>query len=134
MSLLLFVCVCFCDSFLCSLSLLLLSDSLSCVLNSVLIVHVLLTYTYFPKLFKLRFFNTIHSPLSTFNLNQKCFVNRSCCCYLFVCLIYLYIYLFIIASLFLSLFFLSCHVVVLYAHDCSCIIYSNVINSTTVML
>ena len=32
-----FVCVCvFCDSFLCSISLLLLSDSLSCVLNSVL--------------------------------------------------------------------------------------------------
>ena len=31
----LFVCV-FCDSFLCSISLLLLSDSLSCVLNSVL--------------------------------------------------------------------------------------------------
>ena len=31
----LFVCV-FCDSFLCSIYLLLLSDSLSCVLNSVL--------------------------------------------------------------------------------------------------
>ena len=28
--------VCFCDSFLCSISLLLLSDFLSCVLNSVL--------------------------------------------------------------------------------------------------
>ena len=31
-----FVCVCVCNSFLCSISLLLLSDSLSCVLNSVL--------------------------------------------------------------------------------------------------
>ena len=34
-----FVCVCvcvFCDSFLCSISLLLLSGSLSCILNSVL--------------------------------------------------------------------------------------------------
>ena len=30
-----FVCVCFCDSFLCSISLLFLSDSLSYVLNSV---------------------------------------------------------------------------------------------------
>ena len=39
MSLLFCLCV-FCDSFLCSISLLLLSDSLSCVLNSVLIVHV----------------------------------------------------------------------------------------------
>ena len=34
-----FVCVFLCDSFLCSISLLLLSDFLSCVLNSVLIVH-----------------------------------------------------------------------------------------------
>ena len=34
MSLLFCLCV-FCDSFLCSISLLLLSDSLSCVLNSV---------------------------------------------------------------------------------------------------
>ena len=37
-----FVCVFFfCDSFLCSIYLLLLSDSLSCVLNSVLIVYAL---------------------------------------------------------------------------------------------
>ena len=34
-----YVCV-FCDSFLCSISLLLLSDFLSCILNSVVIVHV----------------------------------------------------------------------------------------------
>ena len=30
--------VCFCDSFLCCISLLLLSDSLSCVLNSVIVI------------------------------------------------------------------------------------------------
>ena len=44
MSLLFCLCVCFCDYFLCSISLLLLSDSLSCVLNMCainVIVHLL---------------------------------------------------------------------------------------------
>ena len=44
-----FVCVCICDSFLCSISLVLPSDSLSCVLNSgatnVIVHRVLKTNT-----------------------------------------------------------------------------------------
>ena len=84
-----------------------------CLINVCLINVCLILFTYFPKLLKLRFLTQYIHHFQHSNRIRTVFVNKNYYYYLCIYLINLFIYLFIIFSLFLSLFSL----VVLYAHE-----------------